>query len=95
MPMTSDDRYCMLPSNDTYRNSKVDLTLPGVVTMDTTVVPDVFKLHALDERAPVVRRLPEHSPEYWFRMTAPNRWGSTTSSCFHRKAGCLAHSLLL
>ena len=25
MPMAFDDRYCMLPSNDLSRNSKVDL----------------------------------------------------------------------
>ena len=58
VPMAPDGRYCMLPLNDMCWNSKVDLTSPGVVTLDTTVVPDVFGLHAFDDRAPVVRVLP-------------------------------------
>ena len=45
MPRASDDRYCVLPSNDMCRNSKVDLTSPGVVTLD------VFGLHTFDKRA--------------------------------------------
>ena len=39
--MAYDDRYCMLTLNDVSRDSKVDLASPGVVTLDTTVVPDV------------------------------------------------------
>ena len=53
-----DDRCCMLPSNDVCWDSKVDLTSPGVVTLDTTVVPDILGLHAFDKWAPVVRLLP-------------------------------------
>ena len=49
--------YCMRPSNDVDRDSKVDLTTLGVVTLDTTIVPDVFCLHAFDNRDPVVRVL--------------------------------------
>ena len=33
----------------------MEVTSPGVVTLDTTVVPDVFGLHAFDNRAPVAR----------------------------------------
>ena len=36
----------------------MDLTSPGVVVLDTTVVPDVVDLPAFDDRAPVVRVLP-------------------------------------
>ena len=55
IPMAYDDRHCMLPSNYVSRDSKVDLTSSGDVTLDTTVVPDVFGLHAFNNRAPVVR----------------------------------------
>ena len=48
----------MNPSNDVSRDSNVDLTSPGAVTLDTTVVPDVFGLHTFDNRAPVVQVLP-------------------------------------
>ena len=34
------------------------LTSPGVVVLDTTVVPDVVGLCSFDDRAPVVRMLP-------------------------------------
>ena len=44
--------------NDVSRDLQVDLTSLGVVTLDTTVVPDVFGLHAFDTRAPVGRVLP-------------------------------------
>ena len=54
----SDDNYCMRPSNDVDRDSKVDLATLGVVTLDTMIVPDVFGLHAFDNREPVVRVLP-------------------------------------
>ena len=56
--MAYDDQHCILPSNDVSRDSKVDLTSPGVVTLDTTVVPDVFGLHTFDNRALVVQVLP-------------------------------------
>ena len=56
--MSSDDRHCMRSSNDVSRDLQVDLTSPGVVTLDTTVVPDVFGLHAFDNLAPVARVLP-------------------------------------
>ena len=36
-----DGIYCMWPSHDTSRDSKVDLTTLGVVDLDTSVVPDV------------------------------------------------------
>ena len=36
----------------------VDLTSPGVVVLDTTVVPDVIGLHAFHEEAALVRVLP-------------------------------------
>ena len=36
----------------------VDLTSPGIVVLDTTVVPDVVGLRTFDDRAPVVRVLP-------------------------------------
>ena len=58
IPLTFDHRYCMRPSNDVNRDSDVDLTTLGVVTLDTTIVPDVFGLHAFDNRAPVVQVLP-------------------------------------
>ena len=58
VPMASNDRYCMLPSNDMSRNSKVDLSSPEVLPLDTTVIPDVFRLHAFDDRASLVRVLP-------------------------------------
>ena len=72
MPMAYDDRYCMLPSNHMCWNSKGDLTLSGVATLDTTVVPDVLGLHTFDERAQVVRVLPcgFQNTVCWFRMTA-------------------------
>ena len=56
--MAFDDRHCMLPLNDVSRDLKMDLSSPGVVTLDTTIVPDVFGLHAFDHRAPAVRVLP-------------------------------------
>ena len=44
----------------------MDLTTLGVVILDTTIVPDVFGLHAFDDRAPVVRVLPgEFSNTVW------------------------------
>ena len=33
IPLAYDDRHCMLPLNDVSRDSKVDLTSPGVVTL--------------------------------------------------------------
>ena len=36
----------------------VDLTSPGVVVLDTTIVPDVVGLHAYDDNAAIVRVLP-------------------------------------
>ena len=36
----------------------MDLTSPGVVVLDNTVVPDVVGLHAYDDKAPLVRVLP-------------------------------------
>ena len=50
--MAFDDRYCMKPSNYVSQDSKVDLSSPGFVTLDTRDVPDVFGLHAFDNRAP-------------------------------------------
>ena len=49
----------MLPSNDVSWDSKVDLTSPGFVTLDITVIPNVFVLHTFDNRYPVVRMLPD------------------------------------
>ena len=49
----------MLPSNDVSWDSKVDLTSPGFVTLDITVIPNVFGLHTFDNRYPVVRMLPD------------------------------------
>ena len=40
----------------------VDLNSPGVVVLDTTVVPDVLGLHAFNEEAALVRVLPGASP---------------------------------
>ena len=48
----------MRPSNDVDRDSNVDLTTLGVVTLDTTIVPDVFGLHAFDNRELVIWVLP-------------------------------------
>ena len=36
----------------------VDLNSPGVVVLDTTVVPDVISLHAFNEEVALVRVLP-------------------------------------
>ena len=58
IPFTFDDAYCMRPSNDVDQDSKVDLNTLGVVTLDTSNVPDVFGLDAFDNREPVVRVLP-------------------------------------
>ena len=52
--MAFDDRYCMNHSNDVSWDSNVDLTSLGVVTLDATVIPDVFRLHAFDTRVPVL-----------------------------------------
>ena len=57
-----DDTYCMRSSNDTYRDSVVDLTTLGVVDLDTSIVPDVFGLQAFDSWEPVVRVLPGDFP---------------------------------
>ena len=44
------DRYCMRPLNEVNRESNVNLAMLGVVTLDTTIVPDVFVLHVFDNR---------------------------------------------
>ena len=54
MPPAFDDTYCMRPSNDTSADSPVDLDTLGVVDLDTSIMPDVFGLRALDRREPVV-----------------------------------------
>ena len=59
IPVAFDITYCMRPSNDADRDSKVDLTTLGVVNLDTSIVPDVFGLHAFDNREPIVRVRPE------------------------------------
>ena len=47
---TDDDRYCMHTSWDPSVDTCVDLTSPGVVVLDTTVVPDVVGLNAFDDQ---------------------------------------------
>ena len=54
----ADDQYGMHTLWDPSVDTCVDLTLSGIVVLDTTVVPDVVGLHAFDDRAPVVRVLP-------------------------------------
>ena len=41
----------------------VDLTSPGIVILDTTVVPDVFGLHAFKDEAALIRVLPGDFPK--------------------------------
>ena len=53
-----DDRYCMHTLWDPSVNTCDDITWPGVVVLETTIVPDVVGLHAFDDRAPVFRVLP-------------------------------------
>ena len=48
----------------------VDLASPGVVVMDTTIVPDVVDLHAFDDRAALVRVLPGDFPEHCLVLVA-------------------------
>ena len=58
----------------------VDLNSPGVVVLDTTVVPDVIGLHAFHEEAALVRVLPGASLNI-VRILIPNdRAEPTTSS---------------
>ena len=57
----------MRPSNYVNRDSNVNLTTLGVVTLDTTIVPDVFGLHAFDNRpctgsTGAAGRILEHGP---------------------------------
>ena len=40
----------------------MDLTSPGAVVLDTTVVPDVVGLHAFDDKAALVQVLPSDFP---------------------------------
>ena len=49
----------------------VDLTSPGVVVLDTTVVPDVIGLHAIDDQAALVCVLPSDFPNI-FRVLVPD-----------------------
>ena len=82
IPLAFDDRYCMPPSNDVNRDTKVDLTTLGVVTLDTTIVPDVLLAFSMLSpwspcfRAPVVQVCWANSPtrsECWYRMKRPHR----------------------
>ena len=57
IPVAFDDTYCIQPSNDTHRDLKVDLATLRVVDLDTSIVPDVFGLHAFDNWKPVVQVL--------------------------------------
>ena len=50
--------YTLRTSWDLSMATCVDLTSPGVVVLDTTVVPDVVGLHAFNDQAHVVRVLP-------------------------------------
>ena len=58
----------------------VNLASPGVVILDTTIVPDVVGLHAFDDQATLVRVFPDDFPNI-VRVLVPDH--SAESRGFH------------